>query len=186
MNFLRRSADILVARAALVVTAPLLLVLALRVKIHSRGPIFDLRRELGPRGEVVTFYRFRIGNPGGPPGRLTSLGVFLRRYRLDELPLLFNVLKGDMSLFRSSPATARRPDRIDGRRALRLIGESVREMGILVFVFAPLDASFRAKTEEPGLVARNLVLIEALALCAISVGIIMESVTFATRSREDE
>ncbi len=60
-------------------------------------------------------------------------------------------------------------------------------MGILVFVFAPLDASFRVKNEQPSLVARYLVLIEVIALCVIAIGIIMESVTFApTRSREEE
>ncbi len=185
MNLLRRSAESLLAVLTFIVALLPFALLVLAVMLRSGRPIFDLRRALGPKGKVVTFYRVRTEGLRG----LVVLGTFVRWSRLDRFPQLWNVVRGEASLvgLRPSTSAARRPDNLDGRKALHLVGESVREMGILVFVFAPLDASFRVKNEQPSLVARYLVLIEVIALCVIAIGIIMESVTFApTRSREEE
>ena len=191
-SFLRRSADILVAALAIVVLAPLFLVVAVAVRLESQGSIFDVRRELGRKGQVVTFYRFRTElpqsrtTPPGTRGMVTPLGAVLRRYRLDKLPQIWNVLTGELSIVgppASAPA-ARRSERVDGRKALRLVGASVREMGILFAVFAPLDAALRPQAERPS--TWVLVSTEIVALCFVAIGIVMESATEATKSREDE
>jgi exopolysaccharide biosynthesis polyprenyl glycosylphosphotransferase len=100
--------DITVALVGLIVLSPLLLYTAIRVRLSSKGPIIYSQERLGYKGKVFHIYKFRSMVEGaeadGPKlssendPRITSWGKVMRKWRLDELPQLWNVLKGEMSL----------------------------------------------------------------------------------------
>lgn len=122
---LKRIFDVVVAAALLVCLSPILIVVAILVKTTSRGPIFYTQERIGMRGTPFKMYKFRsmrIGadqelsqlllsqGTGDKPlfkvfddPRITPVGRILRRYSLDELPQLFNVLSGSMSLVGPRP-----------------------------------------------------------------------------------
>jgi exopolysaccharide biosynthesis polyprenyl glycosylphosphotransferase len=98
--------------AALVLLAPLLALLALAIKLDSRGPIFFVQERVGRGGKRFKLIKFRTMRPARATrsewvrdngDRLTHVGRFLRRFRLDELPQLVNILKGDMNLIGPRP-----------------------------------------------------------------------------------
>lgn len=103
--------DCAVAAVALLILSPLMLMVALAVKLTSRGPILFRQRRMGRNGWTFEILKFRSmhANGNGPSvtkvgdTRLTSIGGFLRKSKLDELPQLVNVLKGDMSLVGPRP-----------------------------------------------------------------------------------
>jgi lipopolysaccharide/colanic/teichoic acid biosynthesis glycosyltransferase len=110
----KRAADVAFSLAALVVTAPLVGVLALLVKATSRGPAFFCQRRVGWRGKEFTIYKLRtmIADAERDTGpkladpydeRVTPLGCILRATRLDELPQFWNVLRGEMSVVGPRP-----------------------------------------------------------------------------------
>ncbi len=128
---LRRALNVAVAAAGLVITLPLMLVIALAIKLTSPGPVLfaqqrvgvdrrnlDLpsgnwRRHVNHGGRLFTLYKFRtmvadaerLGQVWATPDdpRITRVGAVLRKYRLDELPQLWNVLRGDMNLVGPRP-----------------------------------------------------------------------------------
>jgi lipopolysaccharide/colanic/teichoic acid biosynthesis glycosyltransferase len=112
-----RAFDFFFALAALLLLSPLLLVLALLVRLTSPGPVLHRGLRIGREGVPFAVYKFRTMIPGAAqvgPGitrsgdsRITSVGRFLRRTKLDELPQLFNVLKGEMSLVGPRPEDPR-------------------------------------------------------------------------------
>jgi Undecaprenyl-phosphate glucose phosphotransferase len=122
---LKRSFDVILAAPGLVVLAPLLTALALWVKLDSRGPVLYRQERVGINGRRFSMLKFRTmradaeaaGSPGwtkpGDPRR-TRAGVVLRALSLDELPQLWNVLVGDMSLVGPRPE---RPVYVDRFRA---------------------------------------------------------------------
>jgi lipopolysaccharide/colanic/teichoic acid biosynthesis glycosyltransferase len=101
---LKRTFDILVAGFFLAVVAPLCAILAVLIKLDSPGPVIFRQRRVGRNGQAYTMYKFRsmfcgvegIHRPGSSERdpRLTRVGRLIRRLYLDELPQLFNVLKG--------------------------------------------------------------------------------------------
>ncbi len=111
---LKRSSDILFALIFLPLALPLLLISALAVKLNSRGPVFFIQERLGLNEVPFQLYKFRtmVNNAEALTGpkwstaddpRITRVGRVLRKTRLDELPQLFNVLKGDMSVVGPRP-----------------------------------------------------------------------------------
>jgi len=113
-RFLKRVMDITIVAISLVLLAPILLLISLFIKIDSSGPVFYKQRRLGFRGKEFTLYKFRsmISDAEKDTGpvwaskndeRITRVGRILRPFRLDELPQLFNVLKGDMSFVGPRP-----------------------------------------------------------------------------------
>ncbi len=105
---LPRAVDVLIAAAALVITSPVLLVAAIAIKLDSRGPVLYRQRRAGLRGAPFDLYKLRTMHPGADPvgvgtpvlagdSRVTRVGHFLRRFSLDELPNLVNVLVGEMA-----------------------------------------------------------------------------------------
>jgi lipopolysaccharide/colanic/teichoic acid biosynthesis glycosyltransferase len=99
----KRLLDLITATLALVILLPVLLIIALAVKLDSRGPVLFRSRRIGNNGRVFDCLKFRTmtGNAW-----VTRIGMPLRRFGLDELPQLFNVLKGDMSVVGPRPVLA--------------------------------------------------------------------------------
>jgi sugar transferase EpsL len=108
---LKRVFDFLVALILLVLCSPVLLILVIMVKFKLGSPIFFKQLRPGLYGKPFYFYKFRTmsnakdeqGNLLSDAERLNDYGKFLRRYSLDELPQLFNVIRGDLSLVGPRP-----------------------------------------------------------------------------------
>ncbi len=123
--FTKRLFDCLAAGAGTVLLAPLLLGIALWVRLDSPGPVLFRQVRVGRHGVPFDIYKFRTmadrrdagrGDAGpqltvGQDPRVTRAGRFLRRYKLDELPQLFNVLEGTMSLVGPRPEVPRYVER---------------------------------------------------------------------------
>lgn len=134
-RLIKRTSDLVIAMATLVLFAPFWLVIALLIKIDSKGPVFYLQERVGMDGRIFLVYKFRtmhvgsndeihkeyqrvfiagraeanVGDTDHPAyklkndPRITRVGRFLRRLSLDEVPQLFNVLRGDMSVVGPRP-----------------------------------------------------------------------------------
>jgi lipopolysaccharide/colanic/teichoic acid biosynthesis glycosyltransferase len=112
-RLLKRMFDVLIAGIWLVILSPVLLGIAVVIRLTSRGPAVFAQERAGKDGRPFTFYKFRTMrlevDPFGPSPksgadpRLTKLGRFLREYSLDELPQLYNIVRGDMSLIGPRP-----------------------------------------------------------------------------------
>lgn len=113
----KRIFDIIVSGLGLVLLSPLLAGVSLLVKLTSQGPVLYKQIRVGKDERPFTLYKFRTMRQGadrdGPlvtsadDARITRVGLFLRRTKLDELPQLVNVLKGDMSLVGPRPEVPR-------------------------------------------------------------------------------
>ncbi|MFC4128059.1 sugar transferase [Nocardia rhizosphaerae] len=134
--------DFCFAAAVVLSSAPLLLAIAVAVKLSSPGPVFYLSERIGRDGTPFRMIKFRsmqtgadlavhelIAEHGGNPvffkvkddPRVTPVGRFLRRYSLDELPQFFNVLRGEMSVVGPRPQVQREVDAYDGEMRRRLL-----------------------------------------------------------------
>jgi exopolysaccharide biosynthesis polyprenyl glycosylphosphotransferase len=123
-TILKRTFDLCIGLPALLLCLPVLVGIALLIKLTSRGPVFYVQERMGFDGRVFRMLKFRtmgvdaerdtgaVWTQEDDPRR-TPLGVFLRRTSLDELPQLWNVLKGEMSLVGPRPE---RPVLIEGFR----------------------------------------------------------------------
>lgn len=109
----KRLLDIVSAAGALLILSPVLLVIAIRIKREDRGPVFYRGVRVGRSGKQFRMFKFRTmivnaDKVGGPSAasedpRITGIGRILRRYKLDELPQLINVLRGEMSIVGPRP-----------------------------------------------------------------------------------
>ncbi len=113
-HFLKNLEDRLLASLALILASPLLLVIAIAIKLDSPGPVFFRQQRKGWNGDIFWIWKFRSMVEHQPSNgivkqaqindpRVTRVGAFIRRTSLDELPQLFNVLQGDMSLVGPRP-----------------------------------------------------------------------------------
>lgn len=106
--FCRRIIDTIIALVAMVILLPVLLIVALAIRIDSKGPIIFKQKRIGLNGKPYNIYKFRsmvtnaqnIGTgvysfEGDP--RITKVGAFIRKTSIDELPQLWNIIKGDMA-----------------------------------------------------------------------------------------
>lgn len=114
---LKRGADVLLATCGLLLLAPLLFILALLVRLTSPGPVIFRQQRVGRGGESFEILKFRTMRhapagsgaliTSGSDPRITRVGAILRRFKLDELPQLVNVLRGEMSLVGPRPEVPR-------------------------------------------------------------------------------
>lgn len=110
---IKRIFDIISSSAALIFVSPVFLVVPILIKIDSRGPVFYKQWRMGKDGKNFQIHKFRTmvenadknGNQitKSEDQRITRIGKILRRYEIDELPTLMNVLKGDMSIVGPRP-----------------------------------------------------------------------------------
>ncbi|RHX78248.1 sugar transferase [Leptospira yasudae] len=111
-GFLKRVIDLIACFVLIPLTFPLLIVTAILIRLESKGPAVFLQKRMGYRGRTFTMYKFRSmftdqsgqGFTEGPSDpRITRVGRIIRKYRIDELPQLFNVLFGSMSFIGPRP-----------------------------------------------------------------------------------
>lgn len=124
-RYIKRFMDVILSTIALVVLSPIFLIIAIAIKIESKGPVFFKHARIGKNGKIIKLYKFRsmvinaeeliksftpeqmkeykenyklTNDP-----RITKIGKFLRKTSLDELPQLFNIIKGDLSIIGPRP-----------------------------------------------------------------------------------
>ena len=110
---LKRLFDLMITIPMLLLVSPFLLIIALLIKLGSNGPVFYMQTRVGLNSRDFKIFKFRtmrvnadkagLLTVGGRDPRVTPIGYFLRKYKLDELPQLLNVLNGSMSLVGPRP-----------------------------------------------------------------------------------
>ncbi|HEY5392619.1 MAG TPA: sugar transferase, partial [Hanamia sp.] len=110
---IKKLADILLSVSGMIILSPLIIYVALRTKLSSKGPVFFQQERVGYKGKFFFIYKFRSmhvnAEEHGPmlsrddDARITKWGKTMRRWRFDELPQLWNVIKGEMSLVGPRP-----------------------------------------------------------------------------------
>lgn len=147
---MKRFVDIFVSTLVLIVLSPLYLFVALRVKLSSRGPVFYSQDRIGLHGKPFRIYKFRSmtmnAETNGPQlssqddQRITPWGRVMRKWRLDELPQFFNVLKDDMSLVGPRPERKYYIDQIlnitSDYKHLHRVKPGITSLGMVKFGYA--------------------------------------------------
>lgn len=121
--FIKRVFDIIVSFLGLIMLSPMLLIVSLAIKVDSKGPVFFKQKRVGKNKKIFEIYKFRtmvtdaekLGKQitVGNDNRITRVGKFIRKCKLDEFPQLINVLKGEMSLVGPRPEVPRYVDLYD-------------------------------------------------------------------------
>jgi len=125
-TFLKRGLDFCLSLLGIIVLLPLLILLVVAIKLDSKGPVIFVQKRIGKNKELFFIYKFRtmrIDTPKEMPTHLlenpdmfiTPVGKLLRKTSLDELPQLFNILKGDMAVIGPRPALWNQYDLIEER-----------------------------------------------------------------------
>ena len=130
-TFLKRGLDFTLSLIGLVVLMPVFLVIGLWIKLDSRGPVFFRQKRIGMKKKEFYLYKFRtmrIDTPRDTPTHLlqnpksyiTNCGKFLRLTSLDELPQLYNIIRGEMSIVGPRPALWNQDDLVAERDRLKV------------------------------------------------------------------
>lgn len=121
LKIIKNIFDFLISLISLIILSPILIIFALIIKIDSKGPVFFRQKRLGKNGKVFSIFKFRtmvvnaehIGDglsiKSDEDPRITKIGRFMRKYSIDELPQLINVLIGDMSIVGPRPPVTYKP-----------------------------------------------------------------------------
>lgn len=126
-----RGLDVLISLLGLIILSPVLLVVAIVIKLTSKGPVFFNQNRVGKGGRDFKVYKFRsmytnaekkgFLTVGGRDSRVTPVGYYIRKYKIDEIPQLLNVLKGDMSIVGPRPEVRKYVDMYSERQRRALI-----------------------------------------------------------------
>ena len=119
-KYIKHFLDVIIAIVLLFLFSPIFIVIAILIKLESRGPIIFKQERLGYKGKVFKIYKFRSMVQGAEKqgtgvysfkgdSRITKVGRFIRATSIDELPQLFNIIKGDMALIGPRPALTYHP-----------------------------------------------------------------------------
>jgi len=127
----KRISGVSISLIVTIILLPIFAIIAIAIKLSSKGPAIFRQERVGKNGKSFIFYKFRTmkleADPFGPSPkaaddlRLTKVGKLLREYSLDELPQLFNVLKGDMSIVGPRPLYISQMAEWDERQKKRLL-----------------------------------------------------------------
>lgn len=111
---MQRFFDFLISLVLLILLSPIFLIVAILIKLNSKGPVFFVQDRIGKNNDIFKLYKFRtmkVGTPnlatdklGNAQSYLTAVGKALRKTSLDELPQLINIIKGDMTFVGPRPA----------------------------------------------------------------------------------
>lgn len=124
-RYIKRFLDLILSLLALIILMPVLIIVAIAIKIDSKGPVFFLQERLGKNGKVFKIIKFRtmvvnaekIGDglkvKSEKDNRITRVGKVLRKTSLDELPQLINVVKGEMALIGPRPPVTYHPHKYE-------------------------------------------------------------------------
>lgn len=125
LKFIKRAIDVFLSFCGLLFLSPLFLILILAIKVDDPGPAFFKQKRVGNHKELFELYKFRsmkVDTPDlpthlleNPQQYISKVGAFLRKTSLDELPQLWNILKGDMSIIGPRPALWSQEDLIAER-----------------------------------------------------------------------
>lgn len=126
----KRILAIVISGSAIVILSPILLLIALAIKLDSRGPVLFKQKRVGKNKKHFMIYKFRsmyVDAPSdmpthllkNPTAMITKVGAFLRKTSLDELPQLFNIFKGEMAIVGPRPALWNQYDLIEERDKYR-------------------------------------------------------------------
>jgi lipopolysaccharide/colanic/teichoic acid biosynthesis glycosyltransferase len=154
---MKRLFDVGCCVLGLIVLAPILLLIALLIRTDSKGPILYVQERIGLNGRPFYIFKFRtmvmdadkkgLLTIGGKDPRVTRIGYSLRRYKLDELPQLFNVLKGDMSLVGPRPEVKKYVDLYSSsQREVLTVKPGITDYASIVFVD---ENDILAKSADP-------------------------------------
>ena len=132
-NICKRGFDFLISLLAMVILSPFLAMIAIAIRFESEGEAIFRQERAGKSGNRFVLYKFRTMKRDADPygsspksaedARLTRIGRFLREYSLDELPQLYNVLKGDMSLVGPRPLYISQAEEWNERQKKRLLAK---------------------------------------------------------------
>lgn len=149
MSIAKRAFDVVVSAVGLVVLSPVFLGVAVAIKLTDGGPVFFRQERVGMGGQVFRIHKFRsmrVANEGAlvtsaNDSRITPVGAFLRKTKLDELPQLIDVLVGDMSVVGPRPEVP---------RYVELWGEETRReiLSIRPGITDPAAIAFRNEQDE--------------------------------------
>ena len=149
MSIAKRAFDVVVSAVGLVVLSPVFLGVAVAIKLTDGGPVFFRQERVGMGGQVFRIHKFRsmrVANEGAlvtsaNDSRITPVGAFLRKSKLDELPQLIDVLVGDMSVVGPRPEVP---------RYVELWGEEARReiLSIRPGITDPAAIAFRNEQDE--------------------------------------
>jgi lipopolysaccharide/colanic/teichoic acid biosynthesis glycosyltransferase len=137
-----RVLDLIAGTLLLIAALPLILLLAMAVKVQDGGPVFFRQQRVGRNGAPFQLWKFRsmrISNQGAAitssgDSRITPVGRYLRKYKLDELPQLWNVVRGDMSLVGPRPEVPRFVDAGDPVwQAVHRVRPGITDLATLVY-----------------------------------------------------
>ena len=126
-HFLKRLFDLIIAFLVLLILSPLLIICVILIKIDSHGPVFFFQDRVGLNGQIFKIFKLRTMTNKVHTNKheifsnnaeITRIGGFLRKYKVDELPQLINVLKGDLALIGPRPLLIETNDEL-GDLALR-------------------------------------------------------------------
>jgi lipopolysaccharide/colanic/teichoic acid biosynthesis glycosyltransferase len=129
---LKRLLDIIISAMGLLIFSPFLLAIALVIRISSPGPALFIQERIGKNGKSFRMYKFRSMVMGSESrtlgkyihrneGNITPVGRFLRRWALDELPQLINVIRGEMSIVGPRPTLSYQVEKYNERQRKRLL-----------------------------------------------------------------
>ncbi len=125
-KYIKRCIDVILSLAAIVVLLPVFLILAGCIKLDSKGPVFFLQKRVGVNKTYFMIWKFRTMKADtpkdvpthllqDPASRITKVGAFLRKTSLDELPQIFQIFKGEMSIIGPRPALWNQDDLVAER-----------------------------------------------------------------------
>ncbi len=149
--------DICFSTVGLIILSPLFLILAIWIKLDSSGPVFYKQIRVGKDNKDFKLFKFRsmvtnadkkgLITVGGRDPRVTRSGYFIRKYKLDELPQLINVFKGDMSLVGPRPEVRRYVDMYDeNQRKVLTVKPGITDYASIEYID---ENEILGKAEEP-------------------------------------